>query len=233
MTHLAKATETAMCLAYQQGRRFTSLAADYHVGTSTLFRVLKRNGIPTLQSQGIRPIRLTKQQLTEIVDEYRTNSTSCEVMAVRYGVSGWAIRHHLKRAGLKLKRSPVPQHTPERARKNAEAIRAAWADPIRREQRLAQVRSIGFKPGTEHRLYKHGKKVGVERGSVRYQKFRKAVLQRDGRTCVICDSNDRPHVHHILAWAKFPELRYTVSNGITLCQSHHLQIEAHRKRTRI
>jgi hypothetical protein len=28
-------------------------------------------------------------------------------------------------------------------------------------------------------------------------------------------------IEHILGWSEFPELRYQVNNGITLCQAHH------------
>jgi hypothetical protein len=27
--------------------------------------------------------------------------------------------------------------------------------------------------------------------------------------------------HHILGWSSYPELRYGINNGITLCRAHH------------
>jgi hypothetical protein len=36
-----------------------------------------------------------------------------------------------------------------------------------------------------------------------------------------CDCSGRLEAHHILSWSKFPELRYEVNNGITLCKFHH------------
>lgn len=56
-----------------------------------------------------------------------------------------------------------------------------------------------------------------------YEKFRHDVRNRDGRKCKWpgCCSRKKLAVHHILPWAKFPLLRYIVSNGITLCKKHH------------
>lgn len=56
-----------------------------------------------------------------------------------------------------------------------------------------------------------------------YKKFRNDVRNRDGRKCKWnnCGSRKKLAVHHILPWAKFPMLRYQVSNGITLCKKHH------------
>lgn len=53
--------------------------------------------------------------------------------------------------------------------------------------------------------------------------WRKAVKDRDGWTCRIADNNcaGRLEAHHILPWKEFPELRYEINNGITLCHSHH------------
>ena len=53
--------------------------------------------------------------------------------------------------------------------------------------------------------------------------WRKAVKDRDGWKCKISNNNckGRLEAHHILTWKDYPELRYEVNNGITLCQAHH------------
>ena len=39
---------------------------------------------------------------------------------------------------------------------------------------------------------------------------------------IVCQHCSRYNiVHHIKNWSAFPELRYEVKNGITLCQFHH------------
>jgi hypothetical protein len=35
------------------------------------------------------------------------------------------------------------------------------------------------------------------------------------------DCDEVLEVHHILRWHTYPELRYKINNGITLCHSHH------------
>lgn len=57
----------------------------------------------------------------------------------------------------------------------------------------------------------------------RYRGWMKSVKSRDGWLCRIADDkcNGRMEAHHILRWSKFPELRYEVNNGITLCAFHH------------
>lgn len=57
----------------------------------------------------------------------------------------------------------------------------------------------------------------------RYRGWMKSVKNRDKWSCRIADGkcNGRLEAHHILRWSKFPELRYEVNNGITLCAFHH------------
>lgn len=51
-----------------------------------------------------------------------------------------------------------------------------------------------------------------------YEVWRREVLKRDKRTCQRCGKvGGKLHAHHIKPWAAFPELRYEVSNGKTLC----------------
>ena len=49
------------------------------------------------------------------------------------------------------------------------------------------------------------------------------VKNRDHWKCKIADKNcnGRLEAHHILNWIDFPELRYEINNGITLCHAHH------------
>lgn len=63
-----------------------------------------------------------------------------------------------------------------------------------------------------------------------YSKFRIAVLVRDNYTCQECGCTENLTVHHIKEYVNYPELRTTVSNGITLCQNCHK--ERHRKGVR-
>ncbi len=54
-----------------------------------------------------------------------------------------------------------------------------------------------------------------------YIKWRAEIRKRDGYKCRKCGSSKKLQIHHIKSWAKAPELRYTASNGITLCRVCH------------
>jgi HNH endonuclease len=56
----------------------------------------------------------------------------------------------------------------------------------------------------------------------KYRAWRKAVMGRDQHTCRDCGAKEKIGAHHIKAWKDYPELRYEVLNGITLCESCHL-----------
>lgn len=56
----------------------------------------------------------------------------------------------------------------------------------------------------------------------------RAVKQRDDWTCQVCgyrnENGSDIHAHHIKPYSKYPELRYEVSNGATLCMRHNLEL---------
>lgn len=61
-----------------------------------------------------------------------------------------------------------------------------------------------------------------------FEAWRKAVLDRDERTCRMC--GDRPvgrrlHTHHIKPRKERPDLIYDIDNGMTLCVDCHIKIE--------
>lgn len=63
------------------------------------------------------------------------------------------------------------------------------------------------------------------RHSKRYALWRTAVFERDNYTCVLCNSNKSGSLNadHIKPFAYFPELRFAIDNGRTLC------VDCHRK----
>ena len=77
-------------------------------------------------------------------------------------------------------------------------------------------------------LIKHQK----ERNNPEYKQWRYKVFKRDRHICKINNQYCRGKIkaHHILGWSAYPELRYNINNGITLCQAHHPRKRAEEKR---
>lgn len=55
-----------------------------------------------------------------------------------------------------------------------------------------------------------------------YQSWAKNVKIRDGYRCQVCSKRGGAiHAHHMNAWSFYPEQRYDLKNGITLCTICH------------
>ena len=70
---------------------------------------------------------------------------------------------------------------------------------------------------------KYIRENNIQRNNGEYKIWAKTIKNRDGWKCRMTnkDCDGKVVAHHILSWAKFPELRYEVNNGITLCHFHH------------
>jgi len=71
-----------------------------------------------------------------------------------------------------------------------------------------------------------------DRRSYAYNNWRREVWTQDDWKCRInnSDCKGRLEAHHILSYTYYPELRYDINNGITLCQAHHPRKRAEEKR---
>lgn len=74
--------------------------------------------------------------------------------------------------------------------------------------------------GKDHPNYREDARRKNRGGS--HHKWVNAVLSRDKATCTQCGAtNIELHAHHIKSYKDFPELRFDIDNGITLCHKCH------------
>lgn len=88
--------------------------------------------------------------------------------------------------------------------------------------------------GMYHWNYKGGisSKNKTIRNGLEIKDWRKKVFERDCYTCRHCGIRGGTlHAHHIKSFAKFKNLRFDVSNGLTLCRNCHHNV--HKKSTHV
>jgi hypothetical protein len=57
------------------------------------------------------------------------------------------------------------------------------------------------------------------------QRWRKKIFKRDKYTCQYCHQIGKElNAHHIKSWMLYPDLRFDLDNGITLCKSCHIYV---------
>ena len=61
-------------------------------------------------------------------------------------------------------------------------------------------------------------------------RWRSAVIEKDGKVCARCGAHKNLHAHHVRPWKKFPDLRFDVGNGQTLCGSCHYYVHSNTGR---
>lgn len=94
--------------------------------------------------------------------------------------------------------------------------------------RMSQAQKKRVQEG-KHHLWKGGitpyhKKV---RTSLEHKIWSNAIYKKDNWTCRLCGKKCRKGniiAHHLHLFSDFPELRFSLNNGITLCRSCHCKI---------
>lgn len=91
---------------------------------------------------------------------------------------------------------------------------------------------MGFKKGSECSSWRGG--VSSEnmriRKSAEHRAWSKTVFERDDYICQICFiKGGHLHANHIKKFSKYKELRFKLTNGITLCKNCHMEKVNHHE----
>ena len=94
----------------------------------------------------------------------------------------------------------------------------------------------GFNRGENHYNWNPNKKEELRlRDSSEYKLWRKAVFERDGYACIWCGIRNIKglgktivlHADHIKPFCNYPEIRFAIDNGRTLCVSCHKKTDTY------
>jgi 5-methylcytosine-specific restriction endonuclease McrA len=165
--------------------------------------------------------------------------TSNAVLMQRFGVSQATILRWARELGLKkdpaYRREVQRQNATGRVMSQAsrkklreKALGRKISDETKRKI-LDTKRKNGTLPkGKRHYRWKGGR--SWERfKNPEYIGWRNAVLERDGYVCQHCGRQCKRYerglaAHHIKPYAEFPDLRYQIANGLTLCRQCHMSL---------
>jgi 5-methylcytosine-specific restriction endonuclease McrA len=93
------------------------------------------------------------------------------------------------------------------------------------KEKMSIAQFIRFKNKENHPRWKGGPSNYVIHRrpiSKEYRNWRSLVFERDNYTCQGCSkTGGYLESHHIKSWARFPDLRYILENGSTLCKDCH------------
>lgn len=157
--------------------------------------------------------------------------TPNDVIAEQFEMTEAAVRLYASRRGMRKDPDYVRVIQAQRMRGRAHSAqtrekirsRALQRTPISGQTRERLQQRPVKNRGAAHYKWKGGKPWQRFK-SPEYQAWRQAVLERDSYTCQhcgrLCNKAEKGlAAHHFKPYSQFPDLRFGVSNGLTLCRS--------------
>lgn len=163
-----------------------------------------------------REVHISKESL-EII--YIGQKLSAEKCASLFDCSQGVILNKLRKYG-------IPIRTIGEANKGK---RRSPDTEFKKGEYTGYGRKTRFKNGKDHPFWKGGISSLYDKikQTLQYRIWRDLVYKRDYWHCQICNKHcERGDIvaHHKRSFADYPELRFDVDNGITLCRGCHLKI---------
>lgn len=207
---------------YLTGKTLVEVAKKLNISPSLVGLRLKKNNIEIKT----RPRRTRHQRkpipIEQLIKDYKAGMLQRQ-LAEKYNVSQDTIWQRLKNNGIKTSRRPgISEDTRTKLKDSHTGKPSFWKGkerPFETRKKISEASSgdknHNWKGGT-------GKASKIIRRSFEYRIWRKAVYSRDYFTCFICKHHGGVlAAHHINNFSEFPEQRFLLDNGITMCEPCH------------
>lgn len=153
--------------------------------------------------------------------KYKIENTNLEKYGSKNPFASDIIKERITKTNIKKYGVPKPLQSEEIMNKMMNTCMVRYGAP-------SYLQSVPPKIGKDSPRWKGGVQYHrVERATFEYVNWRKSVFDRDLYTCQCCNErNGNGHAvklcaHHIRNWKDYPDERYNIDNGITLCESCH------------
>lgn len=206
----------SICDEYLSGLTPKQISNKYNCTEPTIIARLKESGIKLRSASeshigkflGLENPNYFGLNDEEVIRDY-LGGDSPNKIADKFGCQADTIRRHLASNGVELRSSPseslIGLSRTSAQRKNMSAA----------QQKVDIEDWSGFRYDTDDRKHPD------------VAEWKYSVFVRDNFTCQQCGSKKPLQVHHIYMWAKYPELRLDIDNGITLCKDFHKQVRGY------
>lgn len=153
---------------------------------------------------------------------YKASKEERDKISAANKISHMGLRHSLETIRkISLSKMGI-KRSPETIKKMVEG-RKGYKHSDETRVKISESRR-GLLSGDKHPLWKGGitPKNQKIRHSVELRLWRESVFARDNWTCQDCGRvGGKLNAHHIKPFSRFPELRTSIDNGITLCNECH------------
>ncbi len=191
-----------------------AIAAMYGITTSAVAHRLRMWGIKSPHPPGPKPS--FNPEPKELARLYK--KMSMRDMAIHYGVGETVVFNRIKTAGLPLiTRSERLAGKPKSKAHKAKMSEAQKGKTGNKNPNWRGGVSSTAAIGRSNHLHKEWKAAVLVNAGYRCQRCK----SEQGSRCGCCGHILRLHVHHIKEYAKYPDLRYELSNGEALCEKCH------------
>ncbi len=189
----------------------------FNISPNTVKTHLRHCNIPIRSRMDSIKLKIIPLDIDKIKKLYCEDKISTPEIAILFNVDYNTIRKRLNQIGIKTRQFKGIHCSPDTEFKKGEHISPG-----------TEWRKGGQTAGENHHSWKGGITPENDkiRHSLEYKEWAESVYKRDKFTCQRCGVHCKRKdivAHHIKPFADYPELRFDIDNGLTLCRACHIK----------